>query len=255
MKLATLKINASGKTAAIKSLVPPFLWKAAYRALVIKDIPDSAAYDPHYSPWLEPNFAASAASVSGNTGLKPHSLYTLNHFLSASLWLEGDVMECGVWRGGSAKLLRDIILGAGATKRLYLLDSFEGMTSVDADRDRHDRGDFSDTSLERVRSFVTAEPAPGEEIAVFRKGWIPESFVGLEDLKLCFVHVDLDLYRSILDTLEFVYPRLASRGAVVFDDYGFASCPGARKAVDEFLSDKPEEPLVLASGQAVLIKR
>src|SRR5215218_4877484 len=109
MKLATLKINASDKVAALKSVVPPLLWKAAYRALIVKDIPSNHAYDPHYSPWLEPRLAGKAAAVQGNTGLTAQSLYTLLHFLRESLALEGDVAECGVWRGGSAKLLRDTI--------------------------------------------------------------------------------------------------------------------------------------------------
>ena len=97
MRLATLKVNASDKIAALKALVPPMLWQAAYRALVVKDIPGSYAYHPHYSPWLEPEFVARAESVKGNTGLKPQSLYTLMHFLNECLWVDGDVIECGVW--------------------------------------------------------------------------------------------------------------------------------------------------------------
>jgi len=256
MKLATLKVNASDKVRVLKSAVPPALWKAAYRALVIKEIPDARAYDPHYSPWLEPGFAERARSVKGNTGLRPQSLYTLIHFLNEALDLEGDVVECGVWRGGSAKLLREEIIGHGAAKKLYLFDSFEGMAAVDSEQDRHNVGDFQDTSLEHVQSFVAG--AKGDDpqgIAVFRKGWIPVTFDGLDGMKVCFAHIDLDLYQSILDSLAFVYPRLASRGVIVFDDYGFASCPGARRAVDEFFRDKPEKPFVLDTAQAVVIKR
>jgi O-methyltransferase len=256
MKLATLKVNASDKVRVLKSAVPPALWKAAYRALVIKDIPHADAYDPHYSPWLEPEFAARAQSVKGNTGLRPQSLYTLVHFLKEAMHLGGDVVECGVWRGGSARLLREEVLREGAAKKLYLFDSFEGMAAVDSEQDRHNVGDFRDTSLEHVQSFVAG--AKGDDprgVAVFRKGWIPETFDGLDSMKVCFAHIDLDLYQSILDSLAFVYPRLASRGVIVFDDYGFASCPGARRAVDEFFDDKPEKPFVLDTAQAVVIKR
>ena len=256
MKLVTLKINASDRVAALKALVPPLLWKAAYRALIIKRIPNNYAYDPHYSPWLEPEFAAQADSAKGNTGLTPQSLYTLLHFLRESLLLDGDAVECGVWRGGSAKLLRDAILKAGKGKKLYLFDSFEGMAEVDSARDRHDVGDFADTSLEHVQQFVTgSRDGDPNGVAVFRKGWIPQSFAGLEGMKICFAHIDLDLYQSILDALSFVYPRLSGRGVIVFDDYGFASCPGARRAVDEFFADKPERPFSLSNGQAFVIKR
>ena len=170
--------------------------------------------------------------------------------------IDGDVVECGVWRGGSAKLLREEIIRHGAEKKLYLFDSFEGMAAVDSEQDRHNVGDFQDTSLEHVQSFVAGEKGNDPQgITVFRKGWIPGTFDGLDGMKICFAHIDLDLYQSILDSLAFVYPRLSSRGVIVFDDYGFASCPGARRAVDEFFRDKPEKPFVLDTAQAVVIKR
>lgn len=256
MKLATLKVNASDKVRVLKSAVPPALWKTAYRMLVIKQIPNAYAYDPHYSPWLEHDFASRAEAVKGNTGLRPQSLYTLVHFLNGALHLDGDVVECGVWRGGSAKLLREEIVRSRTGKKLYLFDSFEGMAAVNSEQDRHNVGDFQDTSLEHVQSFVAGRSGDDPKgVALFRKGWIPDTFVGLEKLKICFAHIDLDLYQSILDALEFIYPRLPSQGVIVFDDYGFASCPGARRAVDEFFTDKPETPFVLDTAQAIIIKR
>ena len=257
MKLVTWMISAPAR-ARLEALVPPILWRAAYRALIVKRIPNHYAYNPHYSPWLEPEFVARADALRRNTGIKPQGLYTLLHFLEDSLSLEGDVVECGVWRGGSAKLMRDTLIERGVRKHLYLFDSFEGMAKVDAAHDRHDAGDYQDTSLEYVQSFVTGSRQGAEDpqsIAIFRKGWIPQSFAGLDDLKVCFAHIDLDLYQSIHDALEFIYRRLTKWGAIVFDDYGFASCPGARGAVDEFFADKPERPFCLSNGQAVIIKR
>lgn len=256
MKLSTLKVTASKNIGAIKKIVPPLLWQAAYRLAVIKDIPNAYAYEPHYSPWLEPEFQARARSVEGNTGLVPQSLYTLAHYLRESLALDGDVIECGVWRGGSAKLLREDILASGTGKTLHLFDSFAGMTRVDAEHDSHEVGDFADTSLDHVKRFVTGSPdADPKGVVEFHQGWIPETFAGLDDLKICFAHIDLDLYQPILDTLSFVWPRMPSRGTIVFDDYGFASCPGARRAVDQFFADKPERPFALSTGQAVVVKR
>jgi len=76
----------------------------------------------------------------------------------------------------------------------------------------------------------------------------------LGELKVSFAHIDLDLYQGVFDTLAFVYPRMPAGGVIVFDDYGFASCPGARRAVEEFFDDKPEKPLALHTGQAVVHK-
>ena len=258
MNLATLKLNNSRTVDAVKSLIPPAIYHAVYQKLIVKDIASKPAYKPHYSPWLEPDFVRECEQVRSNTGLKKESLYTLRHFLGESLWLEGDVMECGVWRGGSARMLHQQISESHAAKRLHLFDSFEGMKRTDAEGDRHQPGDFDDTSLDHVRAVVLGSSAHDNDAkasVAFHKGWIPDTFTGLEDLRFCFAHIDLDLYRSIHDALAFIYPRLAQRGAIVFDDYGFASCPGARKAVDEFFADKPEQPFALHTAQAVVIKR
>lgn len=254
MKLATLNVNTSRGVAAVKSLVPPLLYHAAYKALIVKDIPSKDAYKPHYSPWLEIDFRKMVDSVRGNTCLKPESIYTLIQQLGEVLWLDGDVIECGVWRGGSAKLLHDIIRERAPEKCLHLFDSFEGMAKTDAALDSHEAGDFRDTSLEHVKDFVVGSNQSDDGVR-FHKGWIPDSFAGLEDLRPCFVHIDLDLHQSIQDALAFVYPRMVSRGVIVFDDYGFASCAGARRAVDEFFADKPESPFVLKTAQAVIWKR
>jgi O-methyltransferase len=66
--------------------------------------------------------------------------------------------------------------------------------------------------------------------------------------------VDVDIYRSVLDCCRFFYPRLVTGGAIVFDDYGRNSCPGAKAAVDEFFADTPEQPVYVATGQAFVVK-
>ena len=88
----------------------------------------------------------------------------------------------------------------------------------------------------------------------YRKGWVPETFAGLEDKSFCFAHIDLDLYQGVLDSLTFLYPRMSAGGIIVLDDFGFASCPGARRAVDEFFADKPEFPLALQTCQGLIHK-
>jgi O-methyltransferase len=74
----------------------------------------------------------------------------------------------------------------------------------------------------------------------------------MEDSRLAFAHVDVDIYQSVLDCCRFIMPRMLRGGFVVFDDYGFPSCPGARQAVDGFFRDRPERPLMLPTGQAVV---
>jgi O-methyltransferase len=57
-----------------------------------------------------------------------------------------------------------------------------------------------------------------------------------------------------MDCLNFIWPRLSQGGFIVFDDYGFPTCPGARAAVDEFFHAKDFRPLCLPTGQALVFK-
>ena len=222
--------------------------------MIVKDIPDAYAYSPHYSPWLENEFSSRVFPLRDFTGLSDEKLYVLEHFAKSTFQIDGDIAELGVWKGGGSKFIADVFSsGCKFKKTFYLFDSFEGMLKVDSKQDRHDIGDFSDTSVKKVKSLIESEQSPNISV-VFKKGWIPATFNGLEDLKFSFVHIDLDLYQPIKNTLSFIYPRLSTGGVLVFDDYGFASCPGARKAIDEFTFQVGENLLVLSTGQAVIVK-
>jgi O-methyltransferase len=212
-------------------------------------IPDATLYRPRFSPWLAPDFARYYALAAPRSLVTADRCYVLHTLLKQALTLEGDIVECGVYRGGTAAMMAKMIIESGKGKKLFLFDTFSGIPKTDADRDLHQEGDFADTSLNQVEAFVSAP-----RVAVFRKGFIPDTFVGLETIHIAFAHVDVDIYQSIIDSIEFIWPRLTSGGFVVFDDYGFASCPGARQAVDEFFARTSTQPLCLATGQAIVFK-
>jgi O-methyltransferase len=215
-------------------------------------VPDVEFYRPFFSPWLGYGpFAELYREASPRTLVPPQRCWILYNLARQALRLPGDFVECGVYKGGTAMLLSRIASQAdpAAAKRLLLFDTFAGMKETDPVKDAHKPGDFADTSLEAVQQRVAWFKG-----AEFHPGWIPESFRGLEQRRFAFAHIDVDLYQAILDCCEFIYPRLAVGGFMVFDDYGLPSCPGARRAVDEFFARQPEVPLILATGQAVVFK-
>ena len=174
--------------------------------------------------------------------------YDLIDLLLNSIVLEGDIIEFGVWRGHMTKRMAAVAKNAGIQKRLYACDSFEGF------------GDevitSQDTSLFRPASklkkkFTVANDVPDNLDEFFRcfdldgvcvKGFFNQS-LGIidETTKYCFAHVDCDAYTSHLDSLNYVYQRMSTGGCIIFDDYDKKPWPGATKAVDEFLLDKPEK--------------
>lgn len=210
------------------------------------EIPDAELYQPLFSPWRSAAFAAEYAPIAPWTLVSEDRCYVLASLASQASRLDGEFWECGVYRGGTAMLFAGRLSHAGT--RLRLFDTFEGMPETDAAKDLHKAGDFSDTSLEAVRSRVRGD------FVHLHKGLIPETFSGLESARIAFAHVDVDIYSGILACCEFIFPRLCVGGFIVFDDYGWPSCPGARSAVDEFFRERTAVPLVLSTGQALVFK-
>jgi hypothetical protein len=110
-------------------------------------------------------------------------------------------------------------------------------------------------SVERTSTMNTRGRHSASPVSpVTRKGFIPDTFVGLESVQIAFAHIDVDIYKSIMDSLKFIWPRLSFGGFIVLDDYGFPTCPGARASVDEFFQREPCAPLCLPTGQALVFK-
>jgi O-methyltransferase len=209
-------------------------------------IPDGELYQPYYSPWKSAAFLKEYASGAPYTLVSEDRCYILLSLATQAAKLAGEIWECGVYKGGTAIMLATRL--RKSQRQLRFFDTFEGMPETDAVKDLHKAGDFSDTSLEAVRSRV-----PGDSVH-FHKGIIPATFSGLESTRIAFAHIDVDIYSAIQACCEFIYPRLCVGGFMVFDDYGFPSCPGARAAVDEFFRERTAIPVALPTGQAVIFK-
>lgn len=159
--------------------------------------------------------------------------------------------ECGCFEGATAWFMADEC----PDTPLHLFDSFEGLSEPDRnDKPEGDelfewaKGDLS-ASEEKVRRNLA-----GFDNVSYYKGWIPTRFNDVADRRFRFVHLDVDLYQPTLDSLEFFYPRMVEGGVILLDDYGFTSCPGAKKATDEFFATRPEHVLHLPTGQGLAIK-
>lgn len=160
----------------------------------------------------------------------------------------GDVAEVGVYQGGTARFLCQTF--SPFNKITYLFDTFEGLPEVNLQKDtQHRKGDFSDTSMELV-----IDQLKGLKHFHIYKGLFPDTSKPIEDKKFCFVHIDVDIYEPTKDCCEFFYNRMVNGGIMVFDDYGWAGCPGVKAAVDEFFADKYEEVVYAGNGNAFVIK-
>lgn len=163
---------------------------------------------------------------------------------------EGQIAECGVYKGTTAYQIRAI-----TGKIVHLFDSFEGIsprTKADAQYPEQvgtGKGSLA-CSLEQVQENL------GIGGFKYYPGWIPQAgqFEKIKDLKFSFVHIDLDVEEPTRASFDFFYPRLVTGGIIVCDDYGFNQWPGAKKAIDEMTLKYDFRIISLATGQCMVIK-
>ena len=164
--------------------------------------------------------------------------------------IPGDMVECGVWKGGSVMAMALSLLQLGDRDRsLYLFDTFSGMTPPTA-RDVDFEGQQAHTILNEVRCEVSQHEV---ENAVFSTGYdrdrihfvpgrVEETIPAHAPELIALLRLDTDWYESTQHELLHLFPRLARGGVIIIDDYGHWR--GARQAVDEYITQN-EVPLLL----------
>ena len=124
-------------------------------------------------PWEDdPKYVAIYNEVYANTLLDRRRLYMLYQLACKTSVLPGHFAECGVFQGGSARLLALI---KPAEKCLHLFDTFEGMPDTNPKWDHHQAKDFLETSFEKVQTLL--QPYPNVQ---YHKGFFPKSAEGLK---------------------------------------------------------------------------
>ncbi len=185
--------------------------------------------------------------VAERTIVSRKRCYMLYQMARQASAIPGDAAEVGVYKGGTARLLAKSL--EARRESVHLFDTFSGMPETDPVNDTHKEGDFPDTSLEAVKSYLSD---CGN--VHFHQGTFPTTAKPIESKSFCLVHIDADIYRSVMACCEFFYPRMSAGGIMIFDDYGFPTCKGARQSVDDFFMDRPESPCYLPTGQCFMTK-
>jgi len=170
--------------------------------------------------------------------------------LESSLGAEGHVAEFGVYRGHTAASIKRTLDKHGSDKELYLFDSFTGMPDISHPLDGDwEKGDLA-SEVEHVQQLFE-----GQSRVNIVQGFFSDTLKEYEGLRFSFCHVDADLYTSIKECIDFILPRLSEGGAIVFDDYGFRDCAGAKQAIEEALGGECPSFIPLPTGQAIYISR
>lgn len=175
----------------------------------------------------------------------------------ANTTLDGNAVfaEFGSYKCGGGELINL----ACPNRTLYLIDSFQGMPPTSTENgDTHIEGQFSDVDFIGTAGYFKMLHQNVRLI----KGFSPSVFDFFDEkTRFTFIHVDVDIYSSCKDAAQFFWPRLLDGGYMLWDDYGFESCRGAKNFIDEFaatISPKFKGELIdpdgVSSKQFLIIK-
>ncbi|MBN2051477.1 MAG: class I SAM-dependent methyltransferase [Spirochaetales bacterium] len=190
---------------------------------------------------------------------RSYNLYTAVKYVVENS-VPGDLVECGVWKGGSCMLMARTLLALGATDRnIYLYDTFNGMTEPsdedviawngkpvkekwEADRQGKSQNFTSwAVSLTTVKRNMESTGYPPENI-FYIAGDVRDTLRTLRHDRIACLRLDTDWYDTTALELERLYPHLVPGGVLILDDYGHFK--GARKAVDDYFDTLSRRPFL-----------
>lgn len=195
---------------------------------------------------------SAKAVAEHRTGMRQDRLYTLWQAI-AGLSSDAPIVEVGAFQGGSARFLGEALQWHTRSNAFFVCDAFAGHASVDEALDGgHRVGEqFVNTSLTSVQAYLADLP----NITLVEGDFMATSGRLEPQAPFAFVHLDVDVYPVMRHALAFFAPRMQAGSLIVVDDYGFITCQGARRAVDEFAGAHAEFRFVhLLTGQALLVR-
>jgi O-methyltransferase len=200
------------------------------------------------TPWVNnQDFINKYISVSKNTLVSVDRFWSIYEILMQTNNIEGDIIEVGVYKGGTGAFI-----ALNTDKKVFLCDTFSGIVKATRGLDAAYVGGEHESPIEELLELLNNLNITN---ALPIKGIFPEETGDKVSTKFSFIHLDVDVYRSVMDCLIHLWPCLTKGGIIVIDDYGFDSCPGAKTAVDEFVKNREDLFFIYNfNGQGLICK-
>lgn len=199
---------------------------------------------------------AAAKQTSSWDGVDIHwRAYVVAWAAMRGLALEGDFVECGVNRGGTAMMAATYTSFRHARKTFWLLDTFKGLDEKYVTREEKEQGILVSKGKKYPECYdlVKANFKDFPNVRIIR-GSIPETLSQVTANKVAYLSIDMNCVTPEIAALEYFWDKLVSEATVVLDDYGFRGHKYQKKGFDEFASKHGVEVLTLPTGQGMMIK-
>jgi O-methyltransferase len=178
-------------------------------------------------------------------------LHTLTWAAGHCAALEGDFVECGVYRGFSSAVIIDYLKFQDLERRFYLYDTFSGIPEAYREGSSAPEGGYEEEGLhEKVRGRFAAYP----NVQVVQ-GVVPDCFDQICPERIAYLHLDLNSHQAELGALEVMFDRVTPGGMIVLDDYGWQWYRAQKEAEDAFMRKRGYAVLELPTGQGLVVKR
>lgn len=166
-----------------------------------------------------------------------------------SAGIEGDMVECGVWKGGSMMAVAESLSRFGDRERhLHLFDTYTGMSEptekdvslvgtsalekYESEQTEDPNEAWCGSSLDQVKLAMSRTHYP-EDRMHFIVGKVEDTIPAQAPEKIALLRLDTDWYESTRHEMDHLFPRLVDGGVLIIDDYGHWE--GAREAIDEYI--------------------
>ena len=205
---------------------------------------------PFYKP------LADSKSSQSYTLVDIHRIFSIYQCLESVRNIEGDCIEVGVYKGGTAVFTRAVLDQQDQASKLFLYDTFEGVVRAGTEDPCYVGGEHADTSIEGVRKlFESLDLYNNVQIV---PGIFPDSVISSNTKdssfnKIKFAHLDVDVYQGTLQSFNYIYPFMVKSGIVLVDDYATQGLEGVTKAVEEIKSNYDVSLFHMFNGQAMIV--
>jgi hypothetical protein len=184
-------------------------------------------------------------------------LHTTTWAARHALNIEGDFVECGVYRGFTAGVICRFLdfTAVAPSKTFYLYDTFRGLpeeTSTAAERGAHPQYQRNDDGAALVE-FVRVRFAPYPNVRIVQ-GIVPHSFEQAAPERIAFLHIDMNSVQAEMGALERLFDRVTPGGLIILDDFGWTPQVDQAVAQTQFMRQRGHFVLELPTGQGMVVK-
>jgi O-methyltransferase len=209
----------------------------------------------NYAPWRQDSdFNKIYSKIQGFTLVDLFRCYELWELTEAvyNLNKNAGFIEIGVWRGGTAAVIAEKLSLKKSNATLYLADTFKGVVKATNKDAVYSGGEHADTTIDTVKGLLK----DGYSNIKILEGIFPDDTAHLipADQQFGFCHIDVDVYQSAKDIVDWIWDKMIPGGIIVFDDYGFSTCTGIIRYVNELKSKSDRVVLHNLNGHAIIVK-